>query len=158
GRGLRAREGQAREEALAPREGDRDARSRDPARGHDRGGDAALFQRRPGEGGDRARAREEARRQARGHPGEGRGPRGARRDRTGTQGRLTMMRWSKGGEGAVLSVDDDRVTVRSTVPAAPGSRLAGALPSGCAVRIKVARCRADAGAFVIEGKLLDATR
>jgi hypothetical protein len=69
-----------------------------------------------------------------------------------------MIRWSKGGEGAVLRADDDRVTVRSTAPAAPGSRLEGALPSGSAVRLKVARCRADGGAFVIEGKLLDATR
>lgn len=69
-----------------------------------------------------------------------------------------MIRWSKGGEAAVLKADDDRATVRSTVASAPGSRIEGALPSGSALRLKVARCRADGAAFVIEGKLLDATR
>lgn len=69
-----------------------------------------------------------------------------------------MVRWSKGGEAAVVKADDDRVTVRSTVASAPGSRIEGALPSGSAVRLKVARCRADGDAFLIEGKLLDATR
>jgi hypothetical protein len=68
------------------------------------------------------------------------------------------IRWSKGGEASVLQADDDKVAVRSTVPSAPGSRLEGALPSGGALRLKVARCKAEDGAFRIEGKLLDATR
>jgi hypothetical protein len=69
-----------------------------------------------------------------------------------------MIRWSKGGQASILKADDDRVVVRSTVASAPGSRIEGALPSGSAVRLKVARCRAEGEAFVIEGKLLDATR
>lgn len=68
------------------------------------------------------------------------------------------IRWNKGGEASVVMADDDRVTVRSTIPSAPGSRLEGVLPSGGALRLKVARCKAEEGAFRIEGKLLDATR
>lgn len=69
-----------------------------------------------------------------------------------------MIRWNKGGEATVIEARDDLVAVRSTIPSAPGSRLEGALSSGATVRIKVARCRAEGGAFRIEGKLLDATR
>jgi hypothetical protein len=69
-----------------------------------------------------------------------------------------MIRWTKGGEAHVLEAKEDLVTVRSTIPSAPGSRIEGALPSGTPVRLKVARCRAEEGAFRIEGKLLDATR
>ena len=69
-----------------------------------------------------------------------------------------MIRWTKGGEAAVIEADDDRVTVRSTIPSAPGSRIEGLLPSGGPFRLKVARCRAEGGGFRIEGKLLDATR
>ena len=71
---------------------------------------------------------------------------------------LTTIRWNKGGDAAVLEADDDRVTVRSTIPSAPGSRLEGTLPSGSVLRLKVAQCKADSGAFRITGKLLDATR
>ncbi|MFO0589709.1 MAG: hypothetical protein U0441_19375 [Polyangiaceae bacterium] len=69
-----------------------------------------------------------------------------------------MIRWNKGGEAAVIEADDDRVTVRSTIPSAPGSRIEGVMPSGAPIRIKVARCKAEDGAFRIEGKMLDATR
>ena len=69
-----------------------------------------------------------------------------------------MIRWTKGGEADVIGADDDRVTVRSTIPSAPGSRIEGALPSGGPIRIKVARCKAEEGRFRIEGKMLDATR
>lgn len=69
-----------------------------------------------------------------------------------------MIRWSKGGEAVMLVADDDRVTVRSTIPSAPGSRIEGTMPSGAPIRVKVARCKADDGGFRIEGKMLDATR
>ena len=69
-----------------------------------------------------------------------------------------QIRWAKGGEGRVLKAEDDRVEVASTIPSAPGSRLFGSLASGTAVRVKVARCRRQAEVFVIEGRLLDATR
>lgn len=69
-----------------------------------------------------------------------------------------IVRWDKGGEGAFVSIDDDRVSVRSTKASAPGSPIAGQIEGGPKVRIKVARCRAEDGAFLIEGRLIDATR
>jgi hypothetical protein len=66
--------------------------------------------------------------------------------------------WSKGGEADVTALDGDRITVLSTTPSAPGSRPDGSLASGAAVRIKVARCRREGERFVIEGRLIDATR
>ncbi|MFO0755198.1 MAG: hypothetical protein U0359_01800 [Byssovorax sp.] len=69
-----------------------------------------------------------------------------------------MIRWQKGGEADLVILVDDRITLRSTVPSAPGSRPEGALASGSPVKVKVARCRREGEAFVIEGRLLDATR
>ena len=66
--------------------------------------------------------------------------------------------WLRGGEAQVSSLDGDRITVLSTTPSAPGSRPEGALASGAAVRVKVARCRRTEDRFLIEGRLLDATR
>jgi hypothetical protein len=69
-----------------------------------------------------------------------------------------MICWSQGGEGTVLEMhDDDRITVRSNRASAPGTRLDGRLPSGRSARLKVARCRADGAAFLIDGKLMDAS-
>jgi hypothetical protein len=72
--------------------------------------------------------------------------------------RVPHVTWSRGGEATLVTLDDDRVTVRSTAPSAPGSRPEGRLASGTAFRMKVARCRRDGDAFVIDGRLLDATR
>ncbi|HEY4118579.1 MAG TPA: hypothetical protein VGM56_12025 [Byssovorax sp.] len=67
--------------------------------------------------------------------------------------------WSKGGDAALASIDGDLVRVVSTTPAAPGTPLEGALPDAARVRVKVARCKRTAdGAFVIEGRLVDASR
>jgi hypothetical protein len=72
---------------------------------------------------------------------------------------MPHVSWAKGGEASVIAVDGDRISVRSTVPAAPGSRPEGVLASGAKLWIKVARCRrVDEAAFVIDGRLLDATR
>ena len=68
------------------------------------------------------------------------------------------LTWLRGGEADVSSLDGDRITVLSTTPSAPGSRPEGALSSGAGVRIKVARCRRAEPRFLIEGRLLDATR
>ena len=71
------------------------------------------------------------------------------------------VRWSTGGEAQVTALDGDRISVLSTTPSAPGSRPQGALASGAALRMKVARCRRQEGEearFLIEGRLLDATR
>jgi len=99
-----------------------------------------------------------------------------------------VIRWARGGEAAVTALDGDRIAVLSTTPSAPGSRPEGALvrhdgghpqtpshdgghpqtlghdgghpqtPGGSALRIKVARCRRQGDRFLIEGRLLDATR
>lgn len=67
--------------------------------------------------------------------------------------------WDKGGAFAFTMANDDQVVLRSTIPSAPGSRIDGRLPSGVAVRVKIHRCkRQNDGTFVLEGRLLDATR
>jgi hypothetical protein len=71
---------------------------------------------------------------------------------------VSHIGWQKGGEADVTALDGDRITVLSTIPSAPGSRPDGALASGTAVRLKVARCRREGDRFVIEGRLIDATR
>lgn len=70
-----------------------------------------------------------------------------------------MIRWDKGGDASVGALDADRVTLVSSTPSAPGSRIDGALGSGSRLRVKVHGCRRrDDGRFVLEGRLLDASR
>ena len=69
--------------------------------------------------------------------------------------------WAKGGEARVVSIAVDAIVLRSTVPSPPGSRIEGRLEGGAPapVRVKVhASKRQPEGDFVIEGRLLDATR
>jgi len=69
--------------------------------------------------------------------------------------------WLRGGEALVAQVAGDVVTLRSTVPSPPGSRLEGTLddPPTVVVRVKVHVSRKVAeGAFEIHARLLDATR
>jgi hypothetical protein len=68
-----------------------------------------------------------------------------------------VIRWARGGEATVTALDGDRIVVLSTTPSAPGSRPEGALVEST-LRIKVARCRRQDDGFLIEGRLLDATR
>jgi hypothetical protein len=68
------------------------------------------------------------------------------------------VRWTRGGEASVAAFDGDRISVQSTTPSAPGSRPEGTLPSGAPLRLKVARCRRQEDGFLIEGRVLDATR
>ena len=76
---------------------------------------------------------------------------------------VAHVRWEKGGEASVETAEGDLVTLVSTMSSAPGSRIAGALEGGAPIRVKVARCRRRDGAqdppsYVIEGRLLDASR
>ena len=67
--------------------------------------------------------------------------------------------WTKGGTATVVTLADDAITLRSSVPSPPGSRIEGATPEGDAVRVKVhSSKKQDHGAFVIEGRVLDMTR
>ncbi len=69
--------------------------------------------------------------------------------------------WTKGGEAVVVALKDDAITLRSTIPSPPGSRIEGAMASGApdAVRVKIhSSKRQEDGAFVLEGRVLDMTR
>jgi len=70
------------------------------------------------------------------------------------------LRWSKGGEARVLSASADTVTLESTTPSPPGSRIDGALVgSGRMVRVKVhGSKREESGRFRIDGRPIDLTR
>jgi hypothetical protein len=71
---------------------------------------------------------------------------------------MAQILLQKGGEADLAALDGDRVSLRSTVASAPGSPLAGTLTSGSTVRVKVHRCRREGDGFLIEGRLVDATR
>ncbi len=71
------------------------------------------------------------------------------------------VRWDKGGEAIVVSVDASGVVLRSTVPAPPGSCIEGALAGDppARVRVKVHASRRQAeGGYVVSGRWIDATR
>lgn len=69
-----------------------------------------------------------------------------------------ILVWEKGGTAEILVVDGENVTLRSTIPSPPGSRLDASL-GDAKVKIKVhGSKREDDGAFTIKGRLVDATR
>jgi hypothetical protein len=71
------------------------------------------------------------------------------------------VRWAKGGEARVAAITADAIVLRSTVPSPPGSRIEGRLEGEppATVRVKIhASKRQPEGDFVLEGRLLDATR
>lgn len=74
---------------------------------------------------------------------------------------VAHVRWQGQGEAAFVSLAKDAVVLRSTVSSPPGSRIEGTLAGDAAqpVRVKVHGCKKQPdGAFVLEGRLLDATR
>ncbi len=71
------------------------------------------------------------------------------------------VRWASRGHASILSVNGDRIALCSTVPSPPGSRIEGApvAASHSPLCVKVSSCRRQSdGDFVIEGRLIDATR
>jgi hypothetical protein len=71
------------------------------------------------------------------------------------------VRWAKGGEARVTALAADAIVLRSTVPSPPGSRIEGQLDGvpPAQVRVKIhASKRQPEGDFLLEGRLLDATR
>ncbi len=69
------------------------------------------------------------------------------------------LAWARGGEARVLAVSADAVTLESTTPSPPGSRIDGVLLSGTTLRMKVHLSRKEAsGRFRIEGRPIDLTR
>jgi hypothetical protein len=71
---------------------------------------------------------------------------------------VSHLTWSKGGGADVVALDGDRIRLASSTPSAPGTPLEGSIASGTQVRVKVARCRREGDQFVIEGRLVDASR
>ena len=71
------------------------------------------------------------------------------------------LSWTKGGTASFLTVADDVVTLRSTIPSPPGSRIEGTLASDPAVTVKIkihgSKLEED-GSFTLKGRLLDANR
>jgi hypothetical protein len=78
------------------------------------------------------------------------------------------LRWSKGGEARVLTITSDAITLDSSVPSPPGSRIEGTVLSALAaqdagattlLRIKIhASRRQPDGRFHLEGRPLDLSR
>jgi hypothetical protein len=68
--------------------------------------------------------------------------------------------WEKGGTARLLTVAREAVTLRSSVPSPPGSRIDGTLrEGGQKVRFKIHGSKRQAeGDFVLEGRAIDMTR
>jgi len=73
---------------------------------------------------------------------------------------LGAFRFVDGGEGRVLALRGDAITLDSTVPSPPGSRREAELaPEGMRFKVKVHASRKQAdGRYVLEGRLFDATK
>ena len=79
----------------------------------------------------------------------GRGERGVR------------IEWTDGGEGAIVRLEGDAVTILSSVAAPPGARVEAALVAegGARLRFKIHRSRRQPdGSYLLEGRPLDLTR
>jgi hypothetical protein len=69
--------------------------------------------------------------------------------------------WAKGGTATFLTVASDAVTLRSSIPSPPGSRLDATFASEPVVTIKIkihtSKLEPD-GSFTLKGRVLEATR
>ncbi len=72
------------------------------------------------------------------------------------------LQWEKGGTARVVSLAaaKDAITLRSSIPSPPGSRIDGTLlDGGTKVRFKIhGSKKQDDGEFVLEGRTIDMTR
>jgi hypothetical protein len=68
------------------------------------------------------------------------------------------VRWTKGGDATLVTLNDDRVTLDSSLSSPPGSLVDGALTTGEAIRVKVRGCKRDGERFRIEGRVIDLSR
>ena len=74
--------------------------------------------------------------------------------------------WAKGGSAVILAMTPTTITLRSTVPSPPGSRIEGTLDAAEGegavtglVRVKIhGSRRQEDGSFVLEGRPLDMTK
>lgn len=68
------------------------------------------------------------------------------------------LRLANEGTANIVAVDGERVSLLATRASAPGCPLTGNLEDSTLVRVKVHRCRKQGERFLIEGRLVDATR
>ncbi len=69
------------------------------------------------------------------------------------------LRWTNGGDAEIVAIGADTVSLVSSVPSPPGSRIEGALADGAKLKVKIhASRKQDDGTFRLEGRPLDMTR
>jgi hypothetical protein len=74
---------------------------------------------------------------------------------------MTRVRWTRGGEATITRLAGDLISLLSTVPSPPGSRLDGTvdLRDGAPLSVKVNGSKKQPdGNFVIEGRCIDMAR
>jgi hypothetical protein len=72
---------------------------------------------------------------------------------------MATITWSKGGEATVTALKEGAITLRSSIPSPPGSRIEGELAGGGVVKVKIHGSRKqDDGSFTLEGRPIDMTR
>lgn len=71
---------------------------------------------------------------------------------------IDHLRLTNAGTASLVALDGERVSLLATRASAPGCPLAGNLDDDTLVRVKVQRCRKQGDRFLIEGRLVDATR
>jgi hypothetical protein len=72
-----------------------------------------------------------------------------------------LITWAKGGTATFVAADGENVTLRSSIPSPPGSRLEATFDAepNTAVHVKVHGSKKEEdGSFTIKGRLVDATR
>ena len=69
------------------------------------------------------------------------------------------LTWTNGGDAEIVAIAADTVSLVSSVPSPPGSRIEGALADGAKFKVKIhASRKQDDGTFRLEGRPLDMTR
>jgi hypothetical protein len=71
------------------------------------------------------------------------------------------LAWAKGGTASLLTLAEDAVTLRSSIPSPPGSRLEATLIAEPSVAFKIkihtSKLQPD-GSFALKGRVLEASR
>ena len=69
--------------------------------------------------------------------------------------------WTKGGTALLLAIDQDAVTLRSSISSPPGARLEATLASDPSVTLKIkmhgSKLQPD-GSFTLRGRVLEPTK
>ncbi len=69
--------------------------------------------------------------------------------------------WTKGGTASLLAIDQDAVTLRSSISSPPGARLEATLASDPSVTLKIkmhgSKLQPD-GSFTLRGRVLEPTK